>query len=802
MVTKQAEELVWLPIRDEHCTRCPLHESAQSVCLLGDGPVPSRIMLIGEAPGFREDEIRRPFAGAAGQYLDRILEESGLPRSSVYITNACRCRPRDNATPTRGQIKACGHFMQLELEAVQPEYLLLLGNVALQSITGKSGIMSKRGTAQTVSGRTVFATVHPAAVLRNPSLESTFRSDILSFKRLVAGEESKPTTEVKLIRNAKSLRIFCDRVSAVEGPIAFDVETLGPDGEGGLRPWQPGGQILTAAFCWEPGKAYAIALEHPEVEWDLSIDLVYQALAVAFEGKQMIGHNVKFDMHWMRAKGIHLTAKFDTLLAGHLLDENRSNALKPLSRTFLGTDLYEAGISWGETALNKLAIYNAKDADYTFRLYLIFREQLKMRPRLARLFKFLVMPACNTFVEVERNGFPVDTDRLVARHQQIIENISTTTDKILSYAPEERRVGANLRSPLYLGWFFFDHLGLPILEVGAKSGRPSTKESVLLKLKDKHPAVSMIMELRKWQKYESTYTRNWIARLRLAKRKRLFTHYNISGTVTGRLSGDMQQVPRNTYIRSIVGSRDGWTFIEADFAQIELRIAAMLSRDEELTRAFNTGTDPHLDTAVSILHKAPSDITKEERKMAKAVNFGFLYGMGAKKFQIYADEKYETKVTLEEAKAYREAFFKQYRGLPAWHERQRRLVRANGWVQSPIGRIRHLDTINSTEQFVQGEAEREAINAPVQGLASDFTVLSMVILQQRLDTTKAKIIGNVHDSILLEAKDEYALEAARLVKDTMETLPLQRLFGWKPSVPIIADVQTGKHWGETKVVEV
>jgi DNA polymerase-1 len=258
----------------------------------------------------------------------------------------------------------------------------------------------------------------------------------------------------------------------------------------------------------------------------------------------------------------------------------------------------------------------------------------------------------------------------------------------------------------------------------------------------------------------------------------------------------MQQVPRDLFIRSIIGSQPGWKLIEADFSQVELRLAAMFSRDPALTRAFRTGGDPHRETAAKVLNKPPQEITKEERKMAKAVNFGFLYGMGARKFRVYADEKYDTKVSEEEAIAYRKAFFKQYAGLPIWHQRMRRLVRTQHWVASPIGRIRHLPAILSTDEGVQAEAERVAINSPVQGLASDLTVLSMVLLSGRLDHTKSRIIGNVHDSVLLEATDDYADTAARIVKETMEQLPLSRYFGFKPTVPIEADVTIGSHWGE------
>jgi DNA polymerase-1 len=797
----EARKKVWLPVRNEDCRLCPLYKSAQSVCLLGDGPVPTRIMLVGEAPGAREDDIARPFSGPAGRYLDRVLAEVGLPRETVYITNSVRCRPPDNATPTNGQIKACSTYMQSELEIVKPDYILVMGNAALRSILKTSGVMKKRGTAQQLpGGRTAFVTVHPAAVLRNPGLETSFKSDLMTFARLTKGEDRRPETDSKLVQSSKGLARLCQMLATVETPIAFDVETGSSDpdeNEGGLNPWSPNGLIHTVAFSWEPGKAYVVSLEHPATRWDIPIRRVYDALNVALAGKKMVGHNVKFDDAWMRAKGVHLYAHFDTKLAAHLLDENRPSGLKPLARIYLGADEYEAGISFSgdATALRKLAIYNGKDADYTLRLYHLFRDELKKQPRLARLFTRLTMPACRAFVDIEVNGFPVDMERLERRHRSILHKIAQVNDEMLEMVPEELRDNANFRSPQFLGRWFFGHLKLPIIQL-TPTGKPSTAESALLELVDKHPAVALLMELRKWQKNESTYTRNWLNRVAIAGKPRLYTSYNLSGTVTGRLSSNMQQVPRDIYIRSIIGSEPGWRLIEADFAQVELRLAAMFSRDRTLSDAFRNGEDPHLQTAAKILGKAPELITKEERKMAKAVNFGFLYGMRWKKFKIYAKEKYQTEVTDDEAKAYRNAFFKQYGALENWHNRQRRIVRNIGAVSSPIGRIRHLPNINSTDEGVQGEAEREAINSPVQGFASDLTVLSMVRLSRKLDHTRSRILGNVHDSILLEATEEYAEEAARITKHVMEHLPLKKLFGYSPTVPIEADVTIGQHWGE------
>ena len=797
----EAKEKVWLPVRNENCTLCPLHETARTVCLLGDGPVPCKVMLVGEAPGAREDDISKPFAGAAGQYLDRVLSEVGLPRESVYITNSVRCRPPDNGTPSRGNIKSCSPYMRSEIEIVRPDYILLLGNVALQAILNTSGVMSKRGTAHRLSnGATAFVTIHPAAVLRNPGLEGTFRADLMTFHRMVMGEERHPETETKLVSTSKGLAKLCQMLAAVDTPIAFDVETRSTDGSemGGIEPWNPTGVIDTVAFSWEPGKSYVVALEHPAVSWDIPIERVYEALAISLAGKRMVGHNLKFDLRWMQVKGVPLYGHFDTLQATHLLEENRPKGLKALSRTYLGADEYEAGITFGTevTKLVKLAIYNGKDADYTLRLYHIFRADLQKHPRLLRVFVKLVMPAVRAFTAIEAVGFPVDVKRLEQRHNEIVRTIKQLEADMLEYVPEDIRPLANFRSPLFLGTLLFDRFNLPILQRGAKSGRPSTAESVLLQLRDQHPFIQKLMELRKWQKYESTYTRNWIHRVRRARKPRLYTSYNLAGTVTGRLSSDMQQVPRDVFIRGIIGSRTGWKFIEADFSQIELRLAAMLSSDPTLTKAFVNGEDPHAQTAAGVLGIPIEEVTKEQRKMAKAVNFGFLYGMGWRKFMVYAKEKYGVEVSEEEAKAYRKAFFDQYDRLLAWHDRQRRVVRNLQAVSSKIGRVRHLPNVASTDDMVVGAAEREAINSPVQGLASDLTVLSMVILQDTLDLTRARIIGNVHDSIILEAKDEYAQEAADLVKTTMETLPLKRLFGWQPTVPIEAEVTIGTHWGE------
>jgi len=602
------------------------------------------------------------------------------------------------------------------------------------------------------------------------------------------------------VRSSKGLSKLCQMLAAVDSPIAFDVETGSKTDrdEGGLEPWAPDGVIHTMAFSWEPGTAYVVAPEHPMVEWDIPVERVYAALAVALRGKRVGGHNVKFDAKWIRAKKmLGFQIAFDTMLMAHLLDENRPLRLKSLARSILGADEYEAGIGFtgSATGLTKLAIYNAKDADYTLRLYHHFRKQLLEQPKLARLYAKITLPALRAFTEIEERGFPLDITRLRDRHKEVKANREGCRQELLALIPEERRATFNVGSPQQMGWFLYTYLGLKP-QLYTPKGQPSTSKDALLALRNSHPAMAVLMEFRRWDKYESTYTRNWLIRAGTAGKPRLYTSYNLSGTVTGRLSSDMQQVPRNVYIRSIIGTRPGWKWIEADFSQVELRIAAMFSRDPTLTKTFKEGGDPHFETASRILGKPKEQITKEERKMAKAVNFGFLYGMWWKKFRAYADTNYGIEVSIEEAKAYRIAFFKQYSALEAWHERQRRLVRNLGRVTSPTGRVRHLPTIMSTDEGVQAEAEREAINSPVQGFASDLTVLAMVLIHERLDPKQARIIGNVHDSIMLEAREEHAEEVAKLVKEIMENLPIKKLFGYQMTIPIEAEVTISQHWGE------
>jgi DNA polymerase-1 len=319
-----------------------------------------------------------------------------------------------------------------------------------------------------------------------------------------------------------------------------------------------------------------------------------------------------------------------------------------------------------------------------------------------------------------------------------------------------------------------------------------------------HPAINGLLEYRKWAKYMSTYLKPWLAKM--DENNRIHPKFKLHGTVTGRLSGEdgVHQVPRDKFIRSLIGSPPGWTFLEIDGSQIELRVASAISMEPTMLRIYACGGDIHRTTASAVTGIPEEDITGPDRKKAKAVNFGFLYGMGWKKFKIYAWEKYGVRLTDNEAKQFRERFFNLYSELPNWHKRMRNLVRKCGYVVSPIGRKRRLPNIYSVDTDMQASAEREAINSPVQGFGSDIVLGSFIdmVLNKApaidpnwRDTLRP--VGAVHDAQYWEIRNDMLDFWAPKIKENFDDQTrLQKWFGYRLPIQMIGDIKIGNHWGD------
>lgn len=799
-------------IRDPKCKLCPLHQDAQYRCLMGSGPKKAKVMIVGEAPGEREDAEHKAFVGRAGELLDKLLLEVGIRREDVYITNVAKCRPLNNRQPERKEVKTCveNYFLR-EWEAVQPDFVLVLGNSALQGVLGKSGITKHRGTPVAWQGATVLPAFHPAYALRSPRVLPALRADIQKLSRLIHGVESPAgKTSIRSINTAPKLKWLIRKKLKYADEVSFDIETnLNKE----VKPpkyyefWEPEFRIVSLALTFEEGTSYVVPLWHAETPWKDP----YRVLRLLRPGLTRVGlrtnaHNGKFDVQGLASFGIYIKLTFDTMLAAHILDENRLKGLKPLSEIELAADGYtintdDKKIDYTNTRWFDVAQYNGKDTDYTHRLKRQFKRELALpeNRRSARVFVKLMMPASDMLVKVERRGVWIDPDRLRDRQGITERNLA----KIQGYIAERAGAGSiNLNSPPQVGkWLFGPKseggLALPIIE-RTKKGAPSTREAVILRLAKEFPQVRALLLFRKWYKYKSTYLKPWDERR--DSHSRFHPTYKLFGTVTGRLSGDFQQVPRDSFIRSIVGAPPGWLFLTADFSQIELRIAAMLADERVMLRIFSEGGDMHLNTAVELTRKRPSDVEPEERKKAKPVNFGFLYGMGASKFVSYAFENYGVDVSQDEAWRYRNRYFEAYPGLVAWHDRQRRLARKYGQVVSPIGRVRHLPDILSDDRGVRAESERQAINSPVQSTASDLMLMSMLLLEPQLNDRTAFLCGTVHDEILMQVREDVLDETAALVKQTMEVdviEAMEKKFGAQFTVPIEAEVSYGQHWDKT-----
>jgi DNA polymerase-1 len=614
---------------------------------------------------------------------------------------------------------------------------------------------------------------------------------------------------------------------------------------------------------------FALPLYHPESPWKAKHRSVIKYLAPELEGiKKVTAHNSPYDLKWMIAYGVKMKVHFDTMLAIHLLNENVQKGLKPQAQARLGVEPWGIDTrDLLSKPLEDILKYNVLDTWYMHHIRLQLEEELDTQPMVKKVFKHVMIAGVNELVISEMRGIWLDVERLKERTPIMREKLEDIERRILieaglavdmpgagyaeiewlspdnTNAPEDMLITdwpiqkvLKTRGPVYAEpnfnaskfarWMLFEHLGLPVVERGkdkpnGDSGDPSMAEGVMLTLRDKHPVVNLMLERVEYQKTLSSFFEPY-AEL-YDDDHRIHTNFKLAGTVTGRLSSgkndeekisavrgklrgvNLQQVPRNPFIRGVFGAPPGWSFVESDYSQIELRIVALLSRDPTMLHLYKTGADIHLATAASVLGIPASQVTKDDRKKAKAVNFGFVYGMGWRKFIQTAFEKYNAVFTEDEARAVRAAFFEQFSGLQPWHARQRRLVNKYGRVQSPIGRIRHLPDIHSPDEGVRAEAERQAINSPVQSIASDMAVMAMVQINKkfRKKGIEGYCVGLVHDAVNYEVRDDHLARALPIIKNTMEDMGIvEKKFGVHIDIPIIADLKVGRYWGDARELEV
>jgi DNA polymerase-1 len=794
-------------------------------------------MIIGEAPGFREDEINKPFQGKSGKLLDQYLSEAGIKREEVYITNVCKCRPPNNRTPNKTEIKACVPYLWEEMRRVRPKYIMLLGGTALSGVLGLSGVKDHRGWIE-AEGISVMVTYHPSAILRNPSTGVSFKSDVTKFAEKVHGKTSQENDIPFLFcRTKKDLRDYFETLENAKEH-SYDLETI------------PNTNIVlcqASSILTYDGevKNFFIPLAHPESPFKKSWKKLMKMIGKYLEWGEYrictIAQNGKFDDKQYRAVtncNPHLS--FDTMLASHLLDENNPHDLGYLTQTYCNAPPYKEEVNSKDLVhekLNKVAIYNVGDAYWTLKLKHVLEKKLKDDGRLWDIFRRITMPAARAFEKAEVRGMTVDKMQLARMSTVALDTMWEKQQEMAKCLPEgyeletcencrrrdvqpgsrtqvcpypdSIRAGYvckkymkpkdvktfNFNSPQQMSWMLFEHLKIEPVEYN-DSGSPSTAEGSLVYMN--HPIIDILLKYREWQKIWTTYLRPWSEGA--DEDNRIYPSAKLHGTVTGRLSyskPNPQTVPRNGDIRSIMCSSPGYKFVEADYSQIELRVAAHMANESTMIRIYQTGGDIHKETACLISGKRPEDVTKDERKKAKAVNFGFLYGMGWRKFVGYAKEKYGVDFTEKEAKEIRKNYFRKFSKLQPWHERQKMIVQKLGYVRSPLGRKRRLPEVFSPEEGIRAEAERQSINSPVQAIPPDLTLLTLGLMDKMPGMwDECYALAQVHDALLFEVREDVVDKWCGIIKHTMENLPLKKYFNVDFLVPIVVEVSVGTAWGK------
>lgn len=510
---------------------------------------------------------------------------------------------------------------------------------------------------------------------------------------------------------------------------------------------------------------------------------------------QKVGQNFKYDLTIFARNGIDVQGvAFDTMLESYVLNSTGRHNMDDLAKRYLGhqTISFEeiAGkgknqLTFNQIPLEQAAEYAAEDADVTMKLQQVLWEKLSKEPSLEKLFKEMELPLLGVLSRMERRGVLIDSDALFLQSNEIANRLSELEEQAYVLAGQP----FNLASTKQLQEILFDKLGLPVIQKTPK-GAPSTNEEVLEELAFSHELPKVLVEHRGLSKLKSTYT-DKLPQMVNPQTGRVHTSYHQAVTATGRLSSsdpNLQNIPiRNeegSRIRQAFIAREGFTVVAADYSQIELRIMAHLSQDQGLINAFTQGKDIHRSTAAEIFGVALDEVTSEQRRNAKAINFGLIYGMSA--FGLSR----QLGIGRADAQSYMDLYFKRYPGVQTFMHDIREKAKAQGYVETLFGRRLYLPDINSSNGMRRKAAERVAINAPMQGTAADIIKRAMIQLDQKLQNDPdIAMIMQVHDELVFEVRSEKVAFYSDLIKTQMESAA-------DLVVPLIVEVGQGNNWDE------
>jgi len=801
--------------------KCPrINLDIGSPKLRGEGPKKAKILLVGEAPGQDEDLDGRPFIGSAGQLLDDVFSELKIDREKIYITNAVKCAtPVENKKPGKKDITCCRQHLLEEIEKVKPNVIGCLGAVALEAVLKRTGITKLQNNVfiSKELDIKVVPVLHPAYILRNPSLYSSLVKGIQLIKSESKKKEKVDVATIKTkhidAATPKQIDKVLTQLEKVDA-FTFDLETTS------LNPIEA--KIIMIALSWQVGLGITI-------KWKSFSKKQRDRLQKIFlSKKEKAGHNLKYDVQVLWANKVRVKGPFfDTLPAMALINENiKDKGLEALTLRYLDLGEYWKPLNeFKEEYLKQhkmkkeefrydmmpydiLCKYAQGDADATHRLYVKFKKELT-RQGLLRFYKKYTLPTLKVIMQVEFRGIKVRRKKLakliVAYKKQVAESAKAIQDnktvkkyQKIRYAHVSRTLEEkwktskmlrsrfpevqeylktrikdkdwefNPRSPKQLSEMLFDVMKLPVIKKTATQ-QASTDEEVLNILANDHSVevAQKIIENRKLTKFLSTYLESVYQKS--AVDGRIHPSYMQHRAVTGRLSSanpNFQNIPRDAkeFKKCFIADK-GMTIVKADLAQAEFRCWAHYSNDKRMIEDIESGMDIHRKMASKVFGVPEDEVTKDQRTAAKNCVFGLMYGRGSKAIAA------QYGISVEDAEEVRNLFFKDYPMAALWLDKQVAHAEEKQYVKTWMGRIRRLPEIVSDDHMIKSEAERQAKNSPIQGLASDMNNHFMVVNLKHAKKKGIKCypVGTIHDANLIQVKESDADALIKIMKTVVNT---------------------------------
>ena len=768
------------------CGECPLFPYDFA---LGQGPEQSDLVFVGEAPGKTEIETGKPFTGLSGELISKTIQLHGQDFYSYHITNACLCRPPDNADPPPEAIDACQDRLIYEIRGRKPKVIVLMGNHAIKAVMGKEmdGVMSLRGTPIWSDDFDcwIYPLIHPAAILYTPQLFNQFERDIAKLFRVVNWKRGKqigpPPTQVDVAQSVSEafeyLFLLAYKTRPVE--ISWDLETEGLDPH---RGW-----ILCLQLSHKPGHAYVIPdhILYTDIENRIPNRTVVNALKFVLMNPNIsvLGQNLKFDVSWAEEHlGILVKIGFDTILANHQGNSTPGlQSIESIADRLLDCEPWSAHLAkslpskkanYSKAPRDILYKYGGRDTDIT----------LQVKYKLAEvkgsfLYDEILLPAARQLQRAESRGILLDTEVCSRISTELTADLTSYASRLYELAKHE----FNPNSPQQVAKILFDEMNLFVPKNINQNKPRSTNRQVLQWLADSRGNLfaEQLINYRKKSKLITTYVNKMP---KIANDNVIRSSFNLTGTITGRLSSsdpNLQNIPKDSSIRDMFVARSGYVFVEADFSQAELRWLADISSDKNMLKLFeNDENDPHGETARQIYGDA---FTSAERSKAKTLNFAVVYGISAKSLAI----KYD--MTTWEAQQMMDGWHKSFPEASSWMKEQQESAINGHPIKSPFGR---QWTFGLVTDRTENSIMRDAVNYPIQSAASELCTLNGIVRTSRaIRHLDAHLLVPVHDSCLFEVVEKNLDEVVDIIQETM----VQSLPGM--TVRFKVDVNTGKSWG-------